>query len=268
MQAASQDLIGAWLSRLGLPSGLPVTLDTLTTMTRAHLDRIPFENLTVFCGDVPELGLEALAAKMIHNRRGGYCVEVNPLLCAALCGLGFDARLRMARVMWQRDVPGPRSHCVCIVSLDGAEYLVDVGFGGPGPTVPVPLNGDPGDPTLRTETRAGLGTVLCRQVDAGDWRDLYAFTDELTTMSDVQAGNWLAATFPGSLFTRTLVVTRQCGDTRLVLDGAVFRKFAKGRAPCCETLQTPDAVIACLHDAFGLESIPGLEDALIRKGIF
>ncbi|GGB95340.1 arylamine N-acetyltransferase [Marivita lacus] len=268
MEAAPADMVDAWLSRLGLTAAPPVTLGGLTTITRAHLDRIPFENLTVFCGDVPELGLEALAAKMLHNRRGGYCVEVNPLLCAALRGLGFDARLRMARVIWQRDVPGPRSHCVCIVTLDGVEHLVDVGFGGPGPIAPVALNNDAGDVDLRTRTRAGLGTVLSRQVDVDDWRDLYTFTDELTTMSDVQAGNWLAATMPGSLFARTLVVTRQSGDTRLVLDGALFRKFAKGRELQAETLQTPDAVITCLQDSFGLDPVPGLKDALIRKGIF
>ncbi|MFA8385185.1 MAG: arylamine N-acetyltransferase [Pelagibaca sp.] len=261
-------MVDAWLSRLGLTAAPPLTLEGLITITRAHLDHIPFENLTVFCGGVPELTLDALAAKIIHQRRGGYCVEVNPLLCTALRGLGFDARLRMARVMWQRDVPGPRSHCVCIVTLDGVEYLVDVGFGGPGPIAPVALNGHSGDVDLRTQTRAGLGTVLSRQVELGDWRDLYTFTDELTTMSDVQAGNCLAATMPGSLFGRTLVVTRQSGDTRLVLDGAVFRKFAKGRAVQTETLQTPDAVITCLHDAFGLDPEPDLEGALIRKGIF
>lgn len=256
----------AWLSRLGLPSDLPVTLDSLTTIIRAHLDRIPFENLSVFCGDVPEIDPDALAAKILHHRRGGYCVELNPLLCAGLRALGFDARLRMARVLWQRDVPGPRSHCLCLVRLDGGEYLVDVGFGGPGPTAPLLLGSD--DPDLRTETRAELGTVLSRRVGKGDWRDLYAFTDELTTMSDVQAGNWLAATLPGSIFTRGLIVTRHSGDTRMVLDGATFRKFAKGAEPEVESLQTPDAVLTCLDEVFGIDPPTGLKDALVQKGIF
>ena len=262
----SHDMVDAWLSRLALSSDLPVTLDSLTTITRAHLDRIPFENLTVFCGDVPDISLDALAEKILRQRRGGYCVELNPLLCAGLRALGFDARLRMARVLWQRDVPGPHSHCLCLVRIGGDEYLVDVGFGGPSPTAPLLLGSD--GPDLRIAPRDGLGTVLSRQVGRGDWRDLYAFTDELTTMSDVQAGNWLAATLPGSLFTRTLIVTRHSGDMRLVLDGRTFRRFADGRAPEAETLQTPDAVLSCLQDAFGIDPLPGLGDVLIRKGLF
>ena len=266
VEAAPQDIVDAWLSRLGLPSDLPVTLDSLTKIIRAHLDRIPFENLTVFCGGVPEISLEALSDKILNHRRGGYCVELNPLLCSGLRALGFDVRLCMARVMWQRDVPGPRSHCLCLVRLNGAEYLVDVGFGGPGPTDPLLVGSD--TPDLRTEKRAGLGIVLSRQVSEGDWRDLYTFTDELTTMSDVQAGNWLAATLPGSLFTRTLIVTRQTGDTRLVLDGATFRKFAKGKWVEVESLQTPDAVLTCLSESFGIDPPPGVTDALVLKGIF
>ena len=264
--AASQDVLKAWLSRLGLVGDMPVSLDSLTTITRAHLDRIPFENLTVFCGAVPETEIDALATKILNSKRGGYCVELNPLLCAGLRGLGFDARLCMARVLWQRDVPGPHSHCLCLVRLDDAEYLVDVGFGGPGPTVPLLLGSETHE--LRTEDRVGLGTVLSRQVSEGDWRDLYTFTKELTTMSDVQAGNWLAATLRGSIFTRTLIVTRHCGETRLVLDGATFRRFAKGKAPEAEVLQTPDAVVACLRDAFELEPPPDLGAALIQKGVF
>lgn len=266
MEAASEEVVAAWLGRLGLTAGLPVTSGTLTAVTLAHLDCISFENLSVFCGAVPDLGLDALARKMLHQQRGGYCFEVNTLLCAGLLGLGFDARLRMARVMWQRDVPGPRTHCVCIVRLNGGEYLVDVGFGGPGPTEPVRLNGHTGD--LHTEDRSGLGIVLSRRTDDGQRRDLYAFTEEPTAMSDLEAGNWLAATLPGSLFARTLVVARQSGDLRLVLDGTELRKFAKGRAPHVETLQTPDAVCTCLQDVFGLQPPAGLADVLIRKRFF
>jgi N-hydroxyarylamine O-acetyltransferase len=266
VKAAPKDIVTAWLSRLGMSPAPSVSLDSLTAIVRAHLDHIPFENLTVFCGDVPELSLDALADKLLHQRRGGYCVELNPLLCACLNGLGFDAGLCMARVMWQRDVPGPRSHCVCLVRLEGTEYLVDVGFGGPGPTTPLQLG--TGTNNVRFETRERLGTVLSRQVAPEDWRDLYVFTDEITTMSDVQAGNWLAATLPGSLFSRTLVVTRQIGDTRLVLDGVTFRKFAKGRTVEEQSLQTPDALMNCLQDAFNLQPPPELKDALTRKGIF
>lgn len=147
-------MVDAWLARLGLAGDLPVSLDSLTRIIRAHLDRIPFENLTVFCGGVPDVGVEALSNKILHQRRGGYCVELNPLLCDGLRVLGFDARLRMARVMWQRDVPGPRSHCLCLVRLDRADYLVDVGFGGPGPTGPFLLGSETLD--LRIQIRLSL----------------------------------------------------------------------------------------------------------------
>ena len=51
------------------------------------------------------------------------------------------SRPAMARVTYGRTVPGPATHQALVVTCDGQEWLVDVGFGGPGPERPLPLLG-------------------------------------------------------------------------------------------------------------------------------
>ena len=43
--------------------------------------------------------------------------------------LGFDVRLLLAKVVYKRDVDVARTHPVSLISLNGDDYLFDVGFG-------------------------------------------------------------------------------------------------------------------------------------------
>ena len=68
---------------LGL-RGLPQLLGerasaALTALLRAHMARIPFENLDVLLGRGVRIDLDSVHAKLVDARRGGYCFAV-PLL--------------------------------------------------------------------------------------------------------------------------------------------------------------------------------------------
>jgi N-hydroxyarylamine O-acetyltransferase len=268
LQPPPQEWLPRWLARLRLAEPLPPRADTLERITRAHLAEIPFENLTVLNRKVPEIDLGSLTRKLIDQHRGGYCFELNTSLWFGLKALGFDARLRMARVMLNRDVPGPRTHCVVIITLDGTDWLADVGFGGPGPSAPLRLQTEApvilDDVRFRFEHRENLGTVLSRQSREAGWSDIYAFTDELTAKSDLDAGNWLAATMPGSLFQRSLVVACQADGKRHTIEGTTFCSF-KGQELAQET-DLPDlvAVLACLQDVFGITADMQITEAVAR----
>jgi N-hydroxyarylamine O-acetyltransferase len=60
--------------------------------------------------------------------RGGYCFEHNLLLYDVLIQLKLACTLRLARVL-VHEAPTGFTHCVLLVTIDGCQRLVDMGFG-------------------------------------------------------------------------------------------------------------------------------------------
>ena len=125
----TRDPIDRYLRLLGVTRREP-GLDALTELVRAHVERVPFENLSKLYRlrrtglvDVPDLeeyldGIERL-------RLGGTCYANNAHLHHLLVALGYRARLCGA------DMSRPDVHVVNVVELGGRELLVDVGYGAP-----------------------------------------------------------------------------------------------------------------------------------------
>jgi N-hydroxyarylamine O-acetyltransferase len=65
---------------------------------QAHVGAIPFENLDILLGRPVVLEIDALQAKLVSGRRGGYCFEQNTLFRAALERIGFRVTALAARV--------------------------------------------------------------------------------------------------------------------------------------------------------------------------
>src|SRR4026208_1830058 len=65
--------LDAYLARVGWQGSLEPTLDTLARLTRAHITRIPFENVDVLLGRGIRIDLDSIVAKMVVAGRGGYC---------------------------------------------------------------------------------------------------------------------------------------------------------------------------------------------------
>ena len=124
--------IDAYLTRIGISHAKEPTLEFLDELIDAHQHAVPFDNLDVHTkGLTPSLGIADLFEKIVNRKRGGYCFELNAAFNALLRGLGFDSRPVMARVLL-RPVPYPLiSHRANVVTIDGRDYLADVGFGGP-----------------------------------------------------------------------------------------------------------------------------------------
>ena len=67
--------LGAYLERIGWIGEVPVTLETLSRLIRAHMSSIAFENLDVLLDRPVRLDLDAIQDKLVRRRRGG----CNPL---------------------------------------------------------------------------------------------------------------------------------------------------------------------------------------------
>lgn len=129
------------LERLGLDRR-PPSLDFLDQVLEAYISTIPFENYDVWHeGRCPSLAIEDLHRKLITNRRGGYCFELNGYLWALLNALGFQAHSVTAFVLEgeaELNEPGHRS---ILCAVDGQTYFCDGGYGGSIPRRAVPLDG-------------------------------------------------------------------------------------------------------------------------------
>ena len=134
--------LNAYFHRIGFSGERTPTLATLAALQQAHLQHIAFENLNPLLGKPVPLAVDGLAHKLIQQGRGGYCFENNLLFMAVLTDLGFCVRGITARVYWNQpeDAQPPRSHMLLLVTIDGEDYLSDVGFGGMTPTAPLRLH--------------------------------------------------------------------------------------------------------------------------------
>lgn len=206
----SFDLTG-YLARIGLPAPPAADLAGLEALLRAHRLAIPFENLAIPLGQGIAIDSASVFAKLVTARRGGYCFEQNRLFRDALLALGFQVRPLLARVWMGGDGAVPaRTHAINLVTIDGAEWIADAGFGG-SYTPPLPLT-DGAQATApdgvhhrltRDETH---GWMLWRDGGEG-WQSQYSFaTDPVWDVDLAQCNHW-TATAPGTRFTTLKVVS-------------------------------------------------------------
>jgi N-hydroxyarylamine O-acetyltransferase len=201
----------SYVDRIGL-SGEPA----LAELHRAHVTRIPFENLDPLVGIPVSLAPDALARKLVDGRRGGYCFEHNMLFKAALEALGARVEPMLARV--RNGHPphqvGPLTHLLLRVEHEDAVWHADVGFGRGTLLTPIPFG--PGGPyeqsgwVYRVIKEDEL-LVLQTLVEDG-WRDLYAFVPRQVPPIDIEVSNWFTSTHPQSRFVTRLLVTEHGAD--------------------------------------------------------
>jgi N-hydroxyarylamine O-acetyltransferase len=119
----------AYLQRIHYIGRLEPTAETLHALQQAHLLAVPFENLDIHLGRPIILDHGLLFDKIVRQRRGGFCYELNGLFAALLQQLGFHVTLLSARVTTADGGFGPEyDHLVLLVQLE-ERWLVDVGFG-------------------------------------------------------------------------------------------------------------------------------------------
>ncbi|GHD61579.1 arylamine N-acetyltransferase family protein [Jeongeupia chitinilytica] len=226
----------------------------LARLHRAHVETLPFNNVDLLLGQLPQLDAASRFAKVLERRRGGYCFELNACFADLLVAQGFEVRSGMARVLVGGGTPQTRqrSHHLLFVRLDGVEWLADVGFGGGGLVEPVPLRAgefDQGQVCLRLQPDGDAWRLQRRRDD--DWSDLYHFDLQPAYPIDFDVANFYIARSPQSLFTNLLLVTRYVAAGQLALAALRFTRVEDG-IETTEVLADPSRLRQVLADAFGL----------------
>lgn len=246
----------SYLNRIGVNVPLDRDLQSLNRLHQSHATTIPFENLDIQLGRPVSIDPEALHKKMVVNRRGGYCFEQNTLMHAALSGVGFNVIACEARVRMGRPVILPRTHMMLIVSIDGERFLVDVGFGGDGLLLPVPMDAREHTQFLWKYRVLPEGKAHVLQVLRPEgWLDLYAFLPEACHPVDFEVANWYTSTHPESRFVQTLTAQLPTPEARYILRN---RQFSIDRGETQETreISSRDELLRVLQTFFGLNFPP------------
>ncbi|MFN8492577.1 MAG: arylamine N-acetyltransferase [Caldilineaceae bacterium] len=236
-----------YLARIAYQGSLAPNLATLTALHRAHLQAIIYENLDIHFGRPLTLDLAQMFDKIVKQRRGGWCYEMNGLFAWVLQELGFPVTLLSGAV--NRLAQGAADHLVLLISLD-RPYLVDVGF-GPGFLEPLPL--------MAGEHQQGFMRFRLGQ-EANLWRFYndtcgglgYDFTLRPCTLDDfVHKCHWLQ-TSPESNFTRLAVCHRLTEQSVFSLRGAGLKTYtADGVAE--QVIDNEEIYAQVLRDLFNLE---------------
>ncbi len=307
--------VAQYLARVGLPesfhpSARPVLdLAYLTRLFVRQITTFPYENLALHYSPqhAVDLDPQALFDKLVAapRGRGGYCMEVNLLFHHVLRALGFAAYTAGVKIRRREGgVPaGPYFgwvHLVNIVTLPDPDrnpdagggrdsfvrYALDAGFGGDGPTVPMPLvdglvhrNGIGAqeirlarelipEQRWRGEDAPRMWVYQYRNGAEQPWNRTYAFYEVEFTEADFRVVNWYASQHPDSP-QRTMVLAilflrgRREGDNGkgpqecvtgklMMVDGEVKRNVT-GRTELVKVCKTEQDRVEALREYFGIE---------------
>jgi N-hydroxyarylamine O-acetyltransferase len=247
----------AYGHRIGCEVPTAPTLAALARLIERHAAAIPFENIDVLAGRVPRLDTASLEQKLVQRRRGGYCFEQNRFFGAVLRQAGFVVAGLEARVRAgvPADVITGRTHMALRVTLDGADYLADVGFGVLAPTGPLRLCDRQAqrDPVGAYRFLASDGDLLLQCEGREGWMDCYRIAPSHPHEVDYELANWYVATHPGAMLRQNLLVGRSTKAGRLTLfnDTLTLRKRAPA-SPEESRLASRAEFTDVLRDAFGL----------------
>ncbi|KAF8178605.1 arylamine N-acetyltransferase 1 [Mycena galopus ATCC 62051] len=169
--ALKSDQVAAYLARIELPASLTESAPSLELLSKiylAHHYHVPKDTTVMHVpakawnGPSQPIVLQsalysmplrtAAFERIVTHHAGGYCWANNPTFAALLRGLGFRVSEAATKVFknWAnldptdtvvKDKWGTITHVVLVVdwTASGERYVLDVGFGGGGCPIPMPL---------------------------------------------------------------------------------------------------------------------------------
>lgn len=251
--------VEAYLKRMNYRGPLDPSAATLRELHKAHLLSIPFENLDNHLGRKIVLDEERVVHKLVNERRGGICYELNGAFCGLLRAMGFDVSMLSAGVA--RDEGGfdpPFDHMTLMVQLED-RWLADVGFGD---SFREPLLLDVRGEQMQGEDAYRLvdcdGHVIVERRKDGQWKPEYRFTLEPHPYSDFVDMCHYHQTSPESIFTQRRACTRATEEGRITVSDTRLIITARGEKQQRE-LHTDEQWKAALREHFGIELEPAAD---------
>lgn len=295
----TQAHIDAFYEYIGFPAGLrqhraledaAKDIHFLTQLHIYMIAAVPYDNLWLHYDpahrvDITPLGNFDKVVKQARGR-GSYCMGNHILLNHILRFLQYPAYLGPARTrpridsIPQGEFPG-WIHLVNIITLsDGQVWTMDVGFGGDGPTRPMPLIHDRPQvnlggqevrlmhdwiPTqLHRRESSKLWIYEYRNGKDKPWNSFYAFSETEAMEADFHVINHFTGTAPDSHHTITQLLVKflrrekedGTGDQEIygkrMLVNALVKENLGGKTKIVEECKTEEDRVRVLKEWFGI----------------
>ncbi|OEJ32532.1 arylamine N-acetyltransferase family protein [Streptomyces subrutilus] len=247
-------IFDAYLRRLGAPYPAAPCAEGLFALQRAHLERVPYENIDIQLGRPPGIRPELSAGRFAAGR-GGYCFHLNGAFAALLEHLGYDVTRHVAGVYEEtgaQDVNG--NHLVLTVRIGDDAYLVDVGLGD-GPHEPLPLREgeyEQGAFSYRLERLAGPLEGWSYHSPGSPFPRMN-FRSAAAGMDEFEAEHLRLSTAEDSPFVRTLALLRRDAESIDVMRGRVLTRIDPAKEPSERELTTQEEFYEVIATVFGRE---------------
>jgi len=246
--------IAAYLKRINYDGPLDPSAETLRRLHRAHMLRVPFENLDIHLGRLIVLDESKLLSKIVEQRRGGFCYELNGAFGALLRALGFDVAMLSAGVA--REEGGfspPFDHMALLVKLK-ERWLADVGFGD---SFMEPLLLDYRQEQIQAEGAYRISSdddhlILEQRDDAGSWKPQYRFTLQPYQYEAFTQMCHFHQTSPDSHFTQKRTCSLAMPEGRITLAGMRLITTTRGERHE-RALASEEECATVLREHFGVE---------------
>lgn len=263
-----------YLNRIGITGPQPPDARTLRRIQLAHLRNVPFEALDIVpLGRPISLDLKALHDKVVQQRRGGFCYELNGLLAVMLEDLGFIVTRGCG--YWHHEdgsINPPFDHLVLAVQVPGdhTRWLVDVGGGRSAALAPLRLLPDQvqhqseDGRSYRLRHDGGQQWRVMQLSDtAGNERVVYDLDLTPRQLPDFADRCLELQHDPASDFRRGILCTRALPDGRVtVASGRLI--ITRDGERTGTVLATPTAEAEAIREWFGID-LPALQATQGRK---
>jgi N-hydroxyarylamine O-acetyltransferase len=245
--------VSGYLHRINYNGPRDVSVETLRGLHIQHLFAVPFENLDNHIGRQIILDEEKVIRKIVEERRGGICYELNGAFYALLRALGFEVSMLSAGVA--REEGGfdpPFDHMTLLVQLE-ERWLADVGFGD---SFREPLLLDRRSEQMQDNDAYRLiedhDHLILERRETDLWKPQYRFNLEPHQYSDFADMCHYHQTSPESPFTKRRTCTIATPQGRITVTGHRLITTINGTKSERE-LAGEDEWSSALREHFGIE---------------
>ena len=244
-------------------------IDFLRDLQSKHIARYTFNSLAVVLNQELPLDLPTLFTKIVEKHRGGYCFEHNKLVLNILSELGFDVRLLLAKVIYNRDVDVARTHRITLLDFKGDQYVVDAGFGHFGARFPVKMElglaQDQGDSVYRIIKNTQ--DDYCYQVFKDDaFFTLYTFNLNQYTEAECLPAHFYSHRFPEAAFVTNLVICRKYFNNIQSLRNGEYHQVQNGKT-AITSITSAKQLYQLMTEIFELDIDVAVSEFLFSKFI-
>jgi N-hydroxyarylamine O-acetyltransferase len=211
---------------------LEPNLKNLKFLQRQHLLQIPFENLDIHWHRPINLDNKQFYEKIVGEKRGGFCYELNGLFLELLNELGFQSKMISAKVSKGNGEFGEEyDHLAILTNIENTEFLVDVGFGD--------FAAESLEFVPDAEQKDQNGVFAIRKYDekyfevvkkdGGKWKSEYIFTSTPRRLNEFAGMCHYQQTAPESHFTQGKVCSIMTENGRKILTDIKFIETRNNR---------------------------------------